>query len=186
MAIGLNHETEIARPNQDSITAVGSVYGSARSATPTGYLLCDGSLINRTTYSRLFNVISTIYGNGDGSTTFALPDLRGSFIRGAGTSSGYTQNITVTLGSKTDDAIQGHRHSINDPGHSHTINGLNDIQNDGYPTLTGPSTGWTKNTGSATTGITISDSSTDGTNGTPRITTETRVKNLGMNFFIKF
>ncbi|WP_052466148.1 phage tail protein [Beduini massiliensis] len=44
---------------------------------PNGYLLCQGQAVSRTTYSNLFNVIGTIYGSGDGSTTFNLPDLRG-------------------------------------------------------------------------------------------------------------
>jgi microcystin-dependent protein len=186
MAIGLNHNTEIIRPNEDSFLEIGSVYGSARSATPTGYLLCDGSLVSRTTYSRLFNVISTTYGVGNGSTTFALPDLRGSFIRGAGTSSGYTQNITVTLGTKTNDAIQGHRHS--DSGHIHSfqaglITGFgSDVRNtDGVGNVT-----WGVQTQTSTGYANIADPTTDTVNGTPRTTTETIVKNLGMNFFIKF
>jgi hypothetical protein len=178
MAIGLNHETEIARPNQDSITEVGSVYGSARSITPSGYLLCDGSLVNRTSYSRLFNVISTIYGNGDGSTTFALPDLRGAVPRGAGTSSGYTQNVTVALGSKDNDAVQGHKHRHGNTASTYNI-------------------GWDGAGGSiydmgvvsGSSGILYGDSQSiisDGSNGSPRTTTETKMKNLGMNFFIKF
>jgi len=50
---------------------------------PTGYLICDGSAISRTTYSDLFTVLGTSYGPGDGSTTFNLPDLRGEFVRGS-------------------------------------------------------------------------------------------------------
>lgn len=44
---------------------------------PTGYMLCDGSAISRTTYSDLFSIIGTTYGEGDGSTTFNLPNLKG-------------------------------------------------------------------------------------------------------------
>lgn len=50
-------------------------YGGA--AAPTGWLLCNGSAVSRTTYADLFTAISTTYGVGDGSTTFNLPDLRG-------------------------------------------------------------------------------------------------------------
>jgi microcystin-dependent protein len=50
---------------------------------PTGWLLCDGSVVSRTTYAGLFAAISDKNGNGDGSTTFHLPDLRGRFVRGA-------------------------------------------------------------------------------------------------------
>ena len=45
-------------------------------SAPTGYLLCDGSAVSRTTYASLFAVIGTTYGTGDGSTTFNIPDFR--------------------------------------------------------------------------------------------------------------
>ena len=41
---------------------------------PSGWLICDGSAISRTTYADLFAVIGTSYGAGDGSTTFNLPN----------------------------------------------------------------------------------------------------------------
>jgi len=44
---------------------------------PDNWLLCYGQAISRTTYEDLFEVIGTTFGVGDGSTTFALPDLRG-------------------------------------------------------------------------------------------------------------
>jgi microcystin-dependent protein len=53
------------------------------SAAPTGWLLCDGTAINRTTYAKLFAVIGTTYGVGDNSTTFNVPDRRGRFGTGA-------------------------------------------------------------------------------------------------------
>lgn len=49
----------------------------AGTSAPTGWLLCDGTAVSRTTYAALFAVISTVYGVGDGSTTFNLPDGRG-------------------------------------------------------------------------------------------------------------
>lgn len=49
---------------------------------PTGWLLCDGSAVSRTTFAGLFAVIGTSYGSGDGSTTFELPDLRQRFPLG--------------------------------------------------------------------------------------------------------
>jgi microcystin-dependent protein len=51
-------------------------------AAPTGFLLCDGTAVNRTTYSALFAVVSSLYGDGNGSSTFNVPDLRGRFIAG--------------------------------------------------------------------------------------------------------
>jgi microcystin-dependent protein len=43
---------------------------------PSGFLQCDGSNVSRSTYSALFAIIGTVYGSGDGSTTFGLPDLQ--------------------------------------------------------------------------------------------------------------
>jgi peptidoglycan hydrolase CwlO-like protein len=54
------------------------------SSVPSGFLGCVGTLVSRTTYARLFGVIGTTYGAGDGSTTFGLPDFEGCFLRGAG------------------------------------------------------------------------------------------------------
>jgi archaellum component FlaC len=54
------------------------------SIVPSGFLCCTGTLVSRTTYARLFGVIGTTYGAGDGSTTFGLPDFEGCFLRGAG------------------------------------------------------------------------------------------------------
>lgn len=52
-----------------------SLYGA--SSAPSGWLLCDGTAVSRSTYAALFTAISTTYGVGDGSTTFNVPDLRG-------------------------------------------------------------------------------------------------------------
>ena len=52
------------------------------SAAPTGFLLCNGQAVSRTTYSALFAVVSALYGAGDESSTFNVPDLRGRFIAG--------------------------------------------------------------------------------------------------------
>lgn len=60
-----------------------AAYGGA--AAPTGWLLCDGSAVSRTTYADLFTAIGTAYGAGDGSTTFNLPDMRGRVPVGKGT-----------------------------------------------------------------------------------------------------
>ena len=69
----------------------------AGASAPTGWLLCDGSAVSRTTYSALFAVTSTTYGVGDGSTTFNLPDLLGRTPMGAGSGTGLTAR---TLGTE--------------------------------------------------------------------------------------
>lgn len=63
-------------------TPSGAIIAYGASTAPTGWLLCDGSAVSRSTYSSLFTAISTTWGTGDGSTTFNLPDFRGQFLRG--------------------------------------------------------------------------------------------------------
>jgi hypothetical protein len=58
---------------------VGTVITYGGAAAPSGYLACNGSLLSRTTYKNLFQVIGTTYGIGDGSTTFRLPIVTGTF-----------------------------------------------------------------------------------------------------------
>lgn len=56
--------------------AAGVIKQYAGSVAPTGYLICDGSAISRSTYAALFAICGTIYGAGNGTTTFNIPDLR--------------------------------------------------------------------------------------------------------------
>ena len=65
--------------------ATGIVTPFAGITVPTGYLLCDGQAVSRTTYSALFAVIGTSYGEGDGSTTFNVPNLIRRFVEGSDT-----------------------------------------------------------------------------------------------------
>lgn len=98
--------TAITQASQAVKLYSGLIFPYAGSTAPTGYMLCDGSAISRTTYSDLFTAIGTAFGAGDGTTTFNIPDLRGKFIRGLGGDSstlGATQaeglpNITGTFG----------------------------------------------------------------------------------------
>lgn len=55
----------------------GALMGFAGSTAPSGWLVCDGSAVSRTTYADLFARIGSTYGDGDGSTTFNLPDCDG-------------------------------------------------------------------------------------------------------------
>jgi len=61
---------------------VGVIMPYAGSSAPTGWLLCYGQAVSRTTYSALFAIVGTTYGSGDGSTTFNVPDLRGRVAAG--------------------------------------------------------------------------------------------------------
>lgn len=64
---------------------VGVVLPFSGSTIPSGYLPCNGAAVSRTTYKALFDVIGTLYGTGDGSTTFNLPNLIDKFIEGSTT-----------------------------------------------------------------------------------------------------
>ena len=66
-----------------SFNPTGTIIAFAGNTLPDGYLLCDGSKVSRTTYKKLFDVIGTTYGEGDGSTTFTLPNLIDRFLEGS-------------------------------------------------------------------------------------------------------
>ena len=71
-----------AKANAERAVPVGSVSYFAMATPPAGYLRADGAAVSRTTYSDLFTAIGTTFGEGDGSTTFHLPNLMGRFPEG--------------------------------------------------------------------------------------------------------
>ena len=93
---------------------LGAITAYATNGAPTGWLLCDGQAVSRTAYPALFTAIGTIYGTGDGTTTFNVPDLRNEFIRGLG---------TQTLGVHNPASLAAHGHGITDTGHTHPLGG---------------------------------------------------------------
>jgi microcystin-dependent protein len=107
-----------------TVIPIGTVVGYGNATPPTGYLLCDGSAVSRSTYLALFNEIGTTYGAGDGISTFNVPDLQGRCVVGAGTGAGLT---TRSLGTKsgeethvlTTPEIPSHTHDPVDPTHQH-------------------------------------------------------------------
>lgn len=111
---------------------VGSIIMFPGSAVPSGYLLCDGSAVSRTTYASLFTAIGTTYGAGDGSTTFNLPNLAGRVPVGSSQShqlgtSGGEESHTLTSGEIASHVheVPQHGHaddiSVSTPGLSHTV-----------------------------------------------------------------
>lgn len=82
----------------------GVVVAYAGPNPPAGWLLCDGAEVSRSRYARLFQVIGTTYGVGDGSTTFNVPDLRGRAVYGKGTHSNVDtlgESEGAAVGSRT-------------------------------------------------------------------------------------
>ncbi len=88
----------------------GTVVALAGETVPYGWLECHGAAVSRQTYATLFAVIGTRYGEGDGSTTFNLPDLRGEFIRGW--DAGRGRDLGRVLGSWQADEFRSHSHGI--------------------------------------------------------------------------
>lgn len=125
---------------------------------PTGYLLANGGAISRTLYSDLFYAIGTTYGVGDGSTTFNLPDLRGEFIRGLDNARGV--DTGRTLGSAQTDMFKSHIHTMKK-----------------FNRAIGTGAGF----------FAMDDNGTDGSENTEATGgTETRPRNIAMNYIIKF
>lgn len=89
----------------------GAVMSYAGSTAPAGWLKANGALVSRTTYATLFAAIGTTFGVGDGSTTFAVPDLRGEFLRGLDDGRGV--DTSRALGSAQADALKSHTHNWN-------------------------------------------------------------------------
>jgi microcystin-dependent protein len=85
----------------------GVVSPYAGASAPTGWLLCYGQAVSRTTYADLFTAISTTYGVGDGSTTFNLPDLRGRVAAGKDDMGGAAASRLTTGASGVDGATLG-------------------------------------------------------------------------------
>jgi microcystin-dependent protein len=144
---------------------------------PSGWLLCNGAAVSRSTYAALFAVIGTTFGAGDTTTTFNLPDYRDRMPIGADT---IAASIGATGGSK-DAIVVSHTHSVNDSGHSHDlgVTTFNIGSAPGTPLLRPISIGNPPSpTTTSTTGISIASTGSSGTNAN-------MPPYLGINFIIK-
>lgn len=105
---------------------IGTISSFGGASVPSGYLLCNGQAVSRTTYAELFAVIGTAFGAGDGSTTFNVPDMRESVPKGAGltghTVGAHLDADGLAVGEFLDDRIQEHTHGFTHKL-STTING---------------------------------------------------------------
>lgn len=92
----------------------GTVQMFAGTTAPNGWLICNGAAVSRTKYARLFSVLGTTYGAGDGSTTFNLPDLRGRFPLGVGTgtATGHTAHALADAGGNENLVVPYHAHYL--------------------------------------------------------------------------
>lgn len=100
-----------------------SMWAGTIATIPTGWLFCDGTAVSRTTYSDLFTAIGTIYGVGDGSTTFNLPDFRDKFVVGAKQDDSGVPKTNVTGSLTQSGGAANHTHSFTGGGHTHSFTG---------------------------------------------------------------
>lgn len=98
---GVNITDETYNSNNDM---VGMVAAFAMNSAPEGWLIANGSAVSRVTYARLFSRVGTLYGAGDGTSTFNLPDARGVVLRGADLGSG--RDSGRVFGSYQADAVK--------------------------------------------------------------------------------
>lgn len=98
---------DLASSVTEQFVPIGMMAPYAGATEPTGWLLCFGQAVSRTTYAALFAVLSTTYGSGDGSTTFNIPDIRGRVIAGQDDMGGTSANRLTGLSGGVDGDILG-------------------------------------------------------------------------------
>ena len=159
-------DADIAAWNAAASIKPGFMMLQAMAVVPTGWMECDGTAISRSTYAGLFSAIGVLYGAGDGSTTFNIPDMRGLFARGY--DHGKAIDPSRVLGSDQADDLKAHGHQVPIP---------KDLTNGD-----GGGAGPFLTTGNAeenvADGPTLTASSTGGT--------ETRPKNKALLYIIKY
>lgn len=159
--------------------SIGDVKAIAVDMPPYGWLVCDGREVGRGVYPELFALFSaesvlSVYGVGDGSTTFNLPDYREVALVGVGENDTDTiaTHDVYTEGEFKDDALQGHYHKA-------TVRSYVSSSSSG-------SRGLDELHGTySDANISVTDPKSDGKHGTPRIESVTRGKRKGVTYIIK-
>jgi microcystin-dependent protein len=173
--IGLSAVTNIPDSMLTNAVTVGDVKMTARQTAPTGWLICDGSALSRTTYANLFSAIGTTYGVGDGTNTFNIPDLRGRVPVGYDSA----QTEFDTLGEKG--VEKAHILTVAEmPQHSHNFyvgGGGANSTSDGH----GTNSGW----GYTVNGIQQSTTTTGGSGGV-NISHNNLQPYIAINYIIKY
>ena len=195
-----------------SVTLVptGAIMPFAMNSAPSGWLAANGNEYSKTgTYAALFAAIGTTYGETNGAgvsvtggTHFRVPDLRGYFVRGAGTNTDGT--ASGTFGQKQADSVGPHTHTGTIPNHQHNIianaTGSNapytsiNIDNNDYLAARAESSStpdWSYTLRGVSTTATLGLTSSNGaqtittSSQSPSSTTETRPDNIALLYCIK-
>jgi len=169
------------------VMPVGTVLPFAGDTAPQGWLLCDGTSYDGSDgsqYRELYLVIRTNFG-GSGET-FNVPDLRGKFLRGVDNGAGIDPDSSTrtalmaggnsgdTVGSYEEDAFQGHYHQFFGRTAPETYgSGSNHCEDEAITSVDNHLQF-------------IGNPKSDGVNGTPRVSSETRPLNVAVNYIIKY
>jgi microcystin-dependent protein len=150
----------------------GSIQMWPTASAPTGYLLCAGAAVSRSTYAALFALIGTTFGVGDGSTTFNLPNYTNRMPYGT---------TVGTTGGSADAVVVSHTHTatVTDPTHLHGL-GFEGPSAGNFGNPNGTLSAGSGTTQAAATGISVTNAST-GVSGT----NANLPPYLGINFIIK-
>lgn len=169
LASGAVDLTKLVASVAQALIPSGAFLPYGGTSAPSGFLMCDGSAVNRTTYAALYTAIGNAFGSGDGSTTFNVPDWRGRFIRGvdgtAGNDPDKLSRTAMASGGNTGNAV-GSVQADQYASHSHSVS------NSGTAVFT---------TGTGNTATLSGSSSTGAAGGN-----ETRPKNGYANYIIKY
>lgn len=169
-----------------SVIPSGTISPFGGGTVPSGWLLCDGTAVSRTTYASLYAAILVANGYGDNATTFNLPDLRGRFLRGVDGAAGNDPDVAGRTAAATG---------------GNTGNTVGSVQTDAHQNITGGTgqrvMGLASSTGALVT-TSVAGSLYGGGGGTgailsfdaslspsQRTSTETRPKNANVNYIIK-
>jgi microcystin-dependent protein len=98
---------------------VGDIKATGAMNAPSGWLLCAGQAVDRVVFRMLFDAIGTSYGQGDGTTTFNVPDLRERMPMGASDAVRLGERGGAAQVALTANEMPNHGHGVTDPGHAH-------------------------------------------------------------------
>ncbi len=180
IANGAIDYAKLAAAVQQTLVPVGTIVPFAGDTAPPGWILCHGTVLNRTTYADLFAVIGTRFGS-TGGDNFRTPDLRGVFLRGrdAGAGRDPDRNSRTSLnggatgdrvGSYQSDMLGSHRHSVPNDSTDYDVNGnYKETNQNSLVESKGSDENYSFNPGTGYTGG-----------------SETRPKNVSVNYIIKY